>query len=64
MYEIMFSSKLDAIKEIYTNCPEGMHVDHIIPLQGVLVSGLHVDTNLQYLSVKDNIIKSNNFLPA
>lgn len=52
----------EAIKEIYSKCPTGHHVDHIIPLRGKLVSGLHVETNLQYLSAKDNIEKSNKFI--
>lgn len=39
-------------------------VDHIIPLQGELVSGLHVETNLQLLTRHDNGRKSNKFDPA
>jgi hypothetical protein len=37
------------------------HVDHIIPLQGDLVSGLHVPSNLMAMLGSDNISKHNNF---
>lgn len=50
------------IKEFYLACPAGMEVDHIIPINGVLVSGLHVLNNLQYLSKQDNLYKSNKFI--
>ena len=52
-------ANIDKIKSIYSNCPEGYEVDHIIPLQSKNVSGLHVENNLQYLIPIDNRIKSN-----
>ena len=40
------------------------HVDHVLPLQGQYVSGLHVPTNLQVMPWRDNVSKANKYLPA
>ena len=47
------------ITEVHANCPEGWHVDHIIPFQGKTISGLHVPKNLQYLPKWVNSMKGN-----
>lgn len=52
------------IKEIinfYINTPEGMTVDHIIPIHNKNVCGLNVPWNLQYLSHNQNSTKKNKF---
>lgn len=54
---------LNGIVEFYKARPPGYHVDHIIPLQGKLVSGLNVLNNLQYLTPTENCSKGNRFNP-
>lgn len=49
----------NTIKAFYKQCPIGMEVDHIVPLLGKKVSGLHVIWNLQYLTKSENSKKYN-----
>lgn len=66
-------ANLEAIKQVYADCveinlaattagcTEKFVVDHIIPIQGKLVSGLHISSNLQIITAKENLAKSNKF---
>lgn len=58
----------EQIKEVYIECARiqnetGIkhHVDHIVPIQGKMVSGLHVAENLRIITATENLRKSNRF---
>jgi hypothetical protein len=56
MQEIYHLAKL---RTKYLGIPH--HVDHIVPLQGKNVCGLHVEHNLQVIPAVDNLRKANHF---
>lgn len=58
---IMSEQHTQQLKDFYQQCPENKEVDHVVPLQGETVSGLHVPWNLQYLTPARNRAKGNTF---
>lgn len=55
-------SDLTAIREIYrATRAAGLEVDHVVPIAGKNVCGLHVPNNLQMLSRSENASKGNSY---
>ncbi len=57
----------EKIKEVYAEAQRyrelglDVHVDHVVPLHGKTVSGLHVHHNLRVILAEDNVKKNNKF---
>lgn len=60
---LLNQAELVEVQGMYDFCKifKGYEVDHIIPLNGKTVSGLHVLGNLQVLPIKENRSKGNKF---
>ena len=58
---MIYKNEKKEIAEFYRNRPKGYHVDHIVPLMGEKVSGLHTISNLQYLPASENMSKKNKY---
>ena len=52
-----------AIDLFYQTALPGEQVDHIIPIRGKTVSGLHCEANLQHLRTTENRTKGNKYWP-
>lgn len=52
-----------SIYEFLESRPLGYHLDHILPLRGESVCGLHVLENLQFIPAAANMAKSNRVIP-
>lgn len=63
MYNRLSAAKKAEVDSIYMFCKifKGFEVDHIVPLKGRLVSGLHTPINLQAIPIKENREKGNKF---
>lgn len=56
---------MGAITTMYQQAKRlGLEVDHVVPLQGKNVCGLHVENNLQHLTMEANRRKNNRFEEA
>lgn len=63
--ELVMKEAIDLRHRLFKITGVEYHIDHIIPLKGDIVCGLHVWNNLAVIPKVDNLRKGNNFaLPA
>lgn len=59
--DLRFISRVYGVASLASKCFGPHHVDHLVPLQGKAVSGLHVHCNLRVIPAGENVRKHARF---
>lgn len=55
---------IQEMSDLYLSAKRNEHIDHTVPLCSPIVCGLHVPWNLEKMTSKRNLVKSNHMWPG